>query len=192
MYFSSVERAKIIKRKGGLRIIALYGGRGDDSYAFLAQVLSKTHGFQTVPRIEKTAQGKPYFPDHPAIQFSLSHSGNYVLIAIGTRPLGVDIECIRPRAEKLPQYALTAAEFEIFLEQGGDWAAFYHLWTKKEAFVKYTGEGLGKGMRKELPTDGVRFFSYCGSDYRAALCCEEAAPEEIIWLDAEIQEGFHG
>lgn len=173
-------------------MIALYGGREEDSRALLARVLLKTHGFHSVPRIEKTAQGKPYFPDYPAISFSLSHSGDYVLIAIGTRPLGVDIECITPRAEKLPQYALTAAEFNAYLEQGGDWAAFYHLWTKKEAFVKYTGEGLGKGIRKELPTEVVQFFSYCGTDYKAALCCEEAAPKEIIWLDAVIQEDVHG
>lgn len=156
------------------------------------QVLRNTHGFHFLPRMEKTGQGKPYFPDYPEIAFSLSHSGDYLLVAVGTCPLGVDIECIKPRAKKLPQYALTAAEFDAYLEQGGDWAAFYSLWTQKEAYVKYTGEGLGKGLRKELPTSGVQFFTYGGADFSAALCCEEAAPKEIIWLEEEPKEERDG
>lgn len=176
------ERNEHGRREGGLSIVALYGGKRQDSRAFLAGVLSKTHGIHTLPRMEKTLKGKPYFPDYPAISFSISHSGEYLLLAVGTRPLGVDIECLKPRAEKLPQYALTAAEFEVYVEQGADWAAFYSLWTKKEAFVKYTGEGLGKGLRKDIPTEGVQVFSYCGADFRAALCCEEDAPSEICWL----------
>ena len=166
-------------------MVALYGVRGEDSRIFLARVLWKMHGISALPRIEKTEQGKPHFPDYPAITFSLSHSGEYLLVALGTRPLGVDIECVKPRAEKLPQYALTAAEYETYLEQGADWAAFYGLWTKKEAFVKYTGEGLGKGIRKDLPTEGLQMFSYCGLDFRAALCCEEEAPSDIIWIEKD-------
>ena len=36
--------------------------------------------------------GKPYLPDVTDFHFNLSHSGQYVVLAIGHLPLGVDVE----------------------------------------------------------------------------------------------------
>lgn len=169
-------------RKGDFPIVSLLGGRGKDANAFLRQVLFRTRGWDSLPKLARTKTGKPYFPEHPNLHFSLSHSEDFLLIAIGTRPVGVDIECIQARGERLPRYALTALEYEQYLAMGASWEAFYTLWTKKEAYVKYTGEGLGQGLRKELPKGGVHFVSYAGERFQAALCCEELAPNEILWL----------
>lgn len=166
-------------------MVSLLGGRGKDTHSFLRQVLFWTKGWDSLPKLARTKTGKPYFPEHPDLHFSISHSGDVILVAIGSRPLGVDIECIQTRGERLPRYALTDLEYEEYLALGASWEAFYALWTKKEAYVKYTGEGLGKGMRKEVPKDGVYLASYGGNDYRAALCCEETPPQEILWLKEE-------
>ena len=40
--------------------------------------------------------GKPFLLEHPQIQFNISHCKNAVLCGIGSKPLGVDVETIRP------------------------------------------------------------------------------------------------
>ena len=45
--------------------------------------------------LEKNENGKPTVQGHPAFYFNLSHAGDYVVLAHGDVPLGVDIEQIR-------------------------------------------------------------------------------------------------
>ncbi len=161
----------------------LFGGRGIASRALLSRALALTGGPLPLPEITTSDKGKPYFPQHPALHFSLSHSGDLTLCALGDRPLGVDIEIIKKRKARLPYYALTGREFVQYEAMGSDWASFYTLWTKKEAWVKYTGLGLGKGMRLEIDETGLHFGHYKGQDWVSTFCGEEAPPECIIWLD---------
>jgi len=167
---------------GGDFIVAIFGGKDQTSLSFLARVLHQSCQLDILPVMDRTALGKPYFPAHPQLHFSISHSGEYILCALGSRPVGVDIECIRARGAKLARYALAASEYEQYLALGGDWPAFYSLWTKKEAWAKYTGEGLAKHFHAAPPKQGLYLSTYVGADFRAALCAEEPAPHEILWL----------
>ena len=97
--------------------------------------------------------------------------------------MGVDIEVIRPRTASLPRYALTALEYAQYQADGADWPAFYALWTRKEAWCKYTGQGLRRQWGEDIPTDGLFLRSYQGSTWRAALCGEEAPPTAIEWKE---------
>lgn len=157
--------------------------RGKESREVLRHVLQgavgEGHAFEIV-RMEK---GKPYFKDVPGLHFNLSHSGDFLLCALSNRPVGVDVECLRPRGAALPQYALTAEEYASYVEKGGDWLAFYTLWTKKEAWAKYTGEGLGKTFRQVPAEQGVFYRHYCGEGFCATVCGEELPPEQLIWLE---------
>lgn len=86
------------------------------------------------------------------LHFNLSHSEGVALIAL-TRigPIGVDLEAITPLdglddlAERhfspteLADLRATPAEDRL--------AAFYRCWTRKEAFVKATGEGLNRPLQ---------------------------------------------
>ena len=47
--------------------------------------------------LEKNENGKPTVQGHPAFYFNLSHAGDYVVLAHGDVPLGVDIEQIREK-----------------------------------------------------------------------------------------------
>jgi 4'-phosphopantetheinyl transferase len=93
--------------------------------------------------------GKPYLPEHP-LHFNLSHSGNHLLIAIATNPIGIDIETIAPRRnlEQLAQRCLSAKELEYWRQTPPEQRQqlFYRLWTHKEAFVKAVGRGLSLGL----------------------------------------------
>lgn len=173
-------------------MLTLYGGDGFSSLPFLQRVLQEALGLSILPAIVRTTRGKPYFPSIPGLHFNLSHSGGYLLCALGDCPVGVDIEVLRPRKAGLPRYALSDLEYEEYLALGGDWAAFYQLWTKKEAFVKYSGEGLHSKARHIAPTQTLHFTCYGSAEYCATLCAEEAAPSDIVWLDSATKETDYG
>jgi 4'-phosphopantetheinyl transferase len=82
-----------------------------------------------------------------ALQFNVSHSANMALIAVGSEHrLGVDIERIRADVDT----ASLAERFFSRRERDGLAAlpdplrvtSFYACWTRKEAFLKATGDGL--------------------------------------------------
>lgn len=50
------------------------------------------------PERAVTPEGKPYFPARPAFHYSISHSGEWVVCAVGAVPLGVDIQVERAGA----------------------------------------------------------------------------------------------
>lgn len=118
-------------------------------------------GLRTEPRsvaFRLGPQGKPevVFPAEPKAQFSASHSGAWavVAIALGAR-VGVDIELRRPlQTDDLARRFFAreeVAELEAKPAAERD-AAFFTLWTLKEAYLK----GLGRGLSKPLDSFAVR------------------------------------
>jgi 4'-phosphopantetheinyl transferase len=115
------------------------------------------------------SHGKP-FVAAGAIEFNLSHSGDWALLAVARdRAVGVDIERIKPVAEleKLTARFLLAAEHEriVALDEADRVLAFFRTWTCKEAYLKATGEGLGQLKSLEVvvqPQLPVRLLSPIG------------------------------
>ncbi len=92
--------------------------------------------------VERDGNNKPYFKDYPNIRFSISHSNDLIVLAMSNTEVGIDIEYIKPRSfesivEKrfFPDEKLEAQTLEGFLK----------VWTRKEAYLKLTSEGL-KGL----------------------------------------------
>ncbi len=101
------------------------------------------------------AGGKPQLdcPGNSArdIQFNLSHSGDLCLYAVALgKAVGVDLEKIREdvEADTIARQFFTAREAKMVAQAKGEARAnlFARLWTCKEAFLKATSSGLGKGM----------------------------------------------
>src|SRR5438093_8199134 len=100
------------------------------------------------------SRGKPllYGPAAvPTFHFNLSHSNGLALIA-GTRQaaLGVDVERVRfiPEADQIAAKFFSPREgamlHAIPAEQKME--AFFHCWTRKEAYLKATGEGIADAL----------------------------------------------
>jgi 4'-phosphopantetheinyl transferase len=105
------------------------------AHALLEEVLGrKTLGLQYGP------QGKPYLPEGP--QFNLSHSRDVVGVAVSDRPVGLDLELVRPFLEKLPGRIFSPVELKWFRERGETKLDFFTLWTLKESYYKFLGTGL--------------------------------------------------
>jgi len=93
--------------------------------------------------------GKPALADD-ALQFNFSRSGDWAVLALGRRPIGIDLEAIRPEAAD-PDVAerFFAAQEVARLRatpEPGRAAAFLRCWTRKEAYLKAVGAGLSLAL----------------------------------------------
>ena len=94
---------------------------------------------------ETKEHGKPY-AKNIKIEFNISHSGNMVVCAIDDKPIGIDIEQIRPIDLKLANRFCTEQELKyLFLDNDNNeiLTRFFKLWTAKEAYGKCIGKGIG-------------------------------------------------
>ena len=143
-------------------MVSLYISQTRSAYQLLEQAAGRLE-------IARGQYGKPFFPGRPDLHFNLSHSGGLALCALGDEPVGADIEWVRPRRAGLPRYALTPGEYGEFLARGGGWDAFYALWTRREAWVKYTGLGVARSRGREIP-GALRLYPLEGEGWRGAVC----------------------
>ncbi|MDD4583743.1 MAG: 4'-phosphopantetheinyl transferase superfamily protein [Eubacteriales bacterium] len=99
--------------------------------------------------IVRGTHGKPYFKDLPQVHFSVSHSGRYFGCSFETFPIGFDLEDLGIKRLKIMAVAkrfFTRQEYEYVLTGGKK--AFYEIWVRKEAYVKYLGKGIGFGLSR--------------------------------------------
>lgn len=97
------------------------------------------------------AWGKPFLAVHDdalRLHFNVSHAENIVLYAFARdRAVGVDVEQVRADTDimTIARRWFTPRETEVIgllsaREQRG---AFFRFWTRKEAYLKAVGDGLG-------------------------------------------------
>ncbi len=99
---------------------------------------------------------KPLLATAPELHYNVSHSGNWVLIAIGPMALGVDVEKINADFpfEEILDHSFSPAERAFVAQHPVPAAAFYRLWTRKEAFVKGTAQGIDADFARVPALDG--------------------------------------
>ena len=161
----------------------IYGAAGRDgrqlAWPLLEAAVKLRWGWDALPPVERSPRGKPLFSGLDDRWFSLSHSGGIALCALSDRPVGVDVELVRPRRAGLPAYALSPDELTRF---DGGWADFYRLWTLKESWCKREDAPLFPPRNVPAPPPCTH-GSYAGTGWRAAVCCHGSPPGEIVFLD---------
>lgn len=126
--------------------------RSTAAYLLAQQMLAEAGAAPPIV-FSRTERGKPFVAGAP--HFSLSHSGHFVACAVSDRPVGVDIEALRPLRD-LTRRVCTEEEAAFVLENGFDSARFLQIWTAKEAVLKCTGQGLGGDLRRLSVYSGGR------------------------------------
>ncbi|MBO4864928.1 MAG: 4'-phosphopantetheinyl transferase superfamily protein [Eubacterium sp.] len=76
---------------------------------------------------------------HNAIYYNISHSGNYIAVAVSDKPVGVDVETKDDKDFKVTSRMFTE-EDKNFIGDSQD--RFRQVWTLKESFLKCTGQGI--------------------------------------------------
>jgi len=132
------DRTQYIVRRGILRIL-------------LGNYLGIEPG---LVRINYGKNDKPVLADiydSTEMHFNLSHSEGLAIYAFtGDREIGIDIEQIRdiPDMEQIFERFFSPRENEVFhiLSESKRKEAFFNCWTRKEAFIKATGDGLSRPL----------------------------------------------
>ena len=140
--------------------------------------------------ILRTKRGKPFF-EGSSFSFSITHSGDYWVCAIGLSPLGVDLQDDRPcKKESISRRFFHPAEQQYLNTNGYD--GFFSIWAAKESYVKYTGEGIShkfsqfsvvdeKGKISHVGNAVLRFIPFL-KGYTLCLCGENPSHIQLRWF----------
>lgn len=142
--------------------------------------------------IAREEKGKPHFQGLPAgrdgktppVHYSVSHSGNWWGCLMADEPVGFDMEVCRNRIdhEKIARRYFADEESALILSGGAD--AFFDVWVRKEAYVKYLGTGLSVGLGSFTVSENGRLL-----DQVAIKRNEECGRPLCFIRSVEIGEG---
>lgn len=147
------------------------------AYGLLLLALRRLEGWTVFPEMVLGGRGKPQFPDHPDVQFSVSHTAGAALAAVSDQPVGADIERVRPvRPEVMKRVAGTE-----------DPDAFFRCWVRREARSKCSGAGVGSMLRTEPPVEAGEFYQAADvfPDCAAGVAYQSPGPAELIRLELD-------
>lgn len=135
---------------------------------------------------EKYKNGKPCLKKVKNFHFNISHSEYLLIIAFSNANIGVDVEIFREINLKITDRFFAEEEKE-FVKEKSD---FFYVWTRKEAFIKQTGEGLKRPLSsfnslnmKNIKTFELKdgFISVCNKNAKA-FTLEILEKEEFLNL----------
>ena len=142
------------------------GGERDLACRLLTLAVRQELGLPYMPDIAREARGKPYFPSRPDICFNLSHSHGAAVCALHDRPVGIDVEKLRPAPKRL---AAGMAD-----------KAFFRLWTAREAAVKRAGLGVEALRRTRTPDPLCQCLEGFLPGCIVTVCPTEAGPVRTV------------
>lgn len=119
-----------------------------------------------------TPFGKPYCQSHKEIYFSLSHSGDFLALAISDSDVGIDIEKIREAKENLVNRVCCENEKDRIFSSDKPDVEFTKIWTRKEAYLKALGTGIDRELTSIDTTDEkLKFTTEISEDFIVSVFC---------------------
>ena len=89
---------------------------------------------------------KPVLKSAKDIYFNISHSDDYVVLALSNDEVGCDIQEIRPYNPKVAVRHYCKNETELIENSSDKDDVFIRFWALKESILKFTGKGLSGGL----------------------------------------------
>ena len=150
-------------------------------FSLLSQMLPEV----PLTAVRKTEKGRPFLSGYPEIDFNITHCKGFVACAVeeGDAPqIGLDAETLGTQTERsmglIARRWFTPAE-EARFEENPNEETFLSIWTEKEAFAKYTGNGLGRFSEPNLTGTECRHYRV-GDTILCIVCRKDAVlPDEL-------------
>jgi 4'-phosphopantetheinyl transferase len=116
-------------------------------------------------------------PRVAGVEFSVSHSGDAVVVAVADAPCGVDVELLDGDRDIAGLSRLVLGEGE----QAADEREFLRAWTRKEAVTKATGDGLRAPFSQVI---------VAGEPPRVAAWPYPDSPDSVTVKDLDAPAGY--
>ena len=141
-YHQAADRQRFTYARSGVRLLAgAYLNRPPGEIRFVAGV-----------------NQKPELLNGAGWHVNVSHAGDWILLAIGRIPVGIDVERINPDffIDEVFLWSSSPDEQRLIQASTGTDARllFYTLWTRREALAKATGKGLDDDFNQIPASDG--------------------------------------
>ena len=157
--------------------------KNEQSAVLSLSALTLLHRLHPTGTLSYTSLGKPYFAEGDAC-IGITHTDGLAFCALAPAdlPIGLDAERIDPSraSDALAARWFSESERALLAAATDHGACFFRIWTRKEALVKHSGDG----MRALSETDSVKsaasgewkFFESTVDDVLLTLCYRSPAP----------------
>lgn len=157
----------------------------------LRSILSKYTGLDPLSfQFDLGMGNKPFVQTNTPVFFNLSNSSGWVLVAVSNKDVGVDIEFIDPdfSPNDVVHEYFSLAEVN-YLDTQRNNLAFYKLWTRKEAFLKATGQGIGDHLKFTPSLNGLHQLNplLIGSDRNWKVLSFMLNPDYVCAVASEFE-----
>ena len=127
--------------------------------------------------------GKPYAED---VHFSVSHSGRVAAIVVDDAAVGLDVERIAEESRLKVADRFYHPNERAYVNASADLCrAFSEIWTRKEAVLKMTGEGISADLAAFDTTSSPfkeRLYTMAFGDYCLSVCSDRPIKEKEIYI----------
>ncbi len=194
------RRKKVLRKKEHIADYSLVAGflLEDDIKSYIKDTF---HEDIDILDIKEDENGKLYLDteDYKGVYFNLSHSGDYVMTAVGSSLVGIDIEKCGKCNEKIARRFFSKSD-NFFIDGISDdemsvktlcsnrEELYTVFWTMKEAYLKWKGTGIADGLASfdidyanmGVKGENVRFRTSFTADrrYTYTVCVEDGV--EVI------------
>ncbi len=89
---------------------------------------------------------KPGLKSDKELYFNISHSGDYVVLALSEAEVGCDVQQLKPYNPKVAKRHYCESEAKLIENTPDKDDMFIRLWALKESVLKFSGEGISGGL----------------------------------------------
>ncbi len=138
-------------------------------------VYKETHETEQLQMITDE-NGKPH-ETHERYFYNISHCDTAVACVIDVSKCGADVQDFRPVRKNVVKKVCTAEEQQRLQDCGYDEKLFAAFWAGKEAYGKYTGNGIGYELHRHAFCPEIYFPQsiQCGPLWVQTVLCDTCA-----------------
>jgi 4'-phosphopantetheinyl transferase len=169
----------------------------DKKLSLYAEIIVRTEsllsGIKNI-RFLRKKNGKPYLSGYPSFCFNISHTRNAVAVAFSDSEIGVDIEKIADYDKQIAARNFIGFEQNYINNSDNPTVAFYEIWTKKEAYIKLSGEGLNVPLNSFCVLNTANFKTFFQDEYVVSVCQNDIGNSSVnlsLITEKELIEKFY-